>query len=709
MKKINKLILENFKFFNGLQEFNFDGKNVLIYGENGSGKSSIYWALYTFFQSSLKDNENIKKYFDISHPENLVNRFAQENENSSIKVEIINIENNNLETMGISKDSFGTNQSDNTQIQEALKSSDFINYKLLSRLYDFSNSQTIDLFHLFEKELFDYLFIDNINLGEFWRELKKGLNPRPKMSDPIYKDFQNKITKFNAYFERKLPIFIQQTNKFLKNDFKENIEIDIQYKKATYNAFLPDSRTKRDKKTTPPKFTLNVKILNKNITNKEIKKPHIFLNEAKLTAISLAFRFAILNDRLSTGMKVLILDDLLISLDMSYRIEVINILEKYFNDFQLIIMTHDKGFYQLLKRKISNEWNIFELYNDNDKQCVKSKELSYISKAKKMFEEKDYEAVAHFLRKETEEILKHYLDPNLKYINKEFINLENLIKKIKQEIELDYTYKFDKLFRDRNIDNDLAKKIKNFEKDENLTQEDKNKLYQARGDLFNVFIKYNEYKNNEVKIFEELKNIKDRVLNPASHYNEAPIFKKETEDAIKLIDRLKQFLENKSSKQTITQQNLNCNNNNTLNKNNLNTAIDDFIVDIENDILNKFDTISSSEELNQILKNNILNNIEYFNSINLEKLFDELRFQKNITLFNLDTEKILIKIFRQKNWHIDEKKLWCEFVKYLDEQQIIKEPLFIQKLEEKETLKKYYGDNSHIYRIDCDFLIEIPF
>jgi len=47
MSKINKLILENFKFFNGKEEFNFEGKNVLIYGENGSGKSSIYWALYT--------------------------------------------------------------------------------------------------------------------------------------------------------------------------------------------------------------------------------------------------------------------------------------------------------------------------------------------------------------------------------------------------------------------------------------------------------------------------------------------------------------------------------------------------------------------------------------------------------------------------------------------------------------------------------------
>lgn len=42
--KINKISIENFKFF--LEPFVLEpkGKHVLMYGENGSGKSSIYWA-----------------------------------------------------------------------------------------------------------------------------------------------------------------------------------------------------------------------------------------------------------------------------------------------------------------------------------------------------------------------------------------------------------------------------------------------------------------------------------------------------------------------------------------------------------------------------------------------------------------------------------------------------------------------------------------
>lgn len=64
MHKIKKIVLKNFKFFYGTKEIRFDRKHVLIYGENGSGKSSVYWALYTFFQSVFKtDPRQFKSIF----------------------------------------------------------------------------------------------------------------------------------------------------------------------------------------------------------------------------------------------------------------------------------------------------------------------------------------------------------------------------------------------------------------------------------------------------------------------------------------------------------------------------------------------------------------------------------------------------------------------------------------------------------------------
>lgn len=78
--RINRLILQDFKFFYGFNELQFSGNNALVYGENGSGKSSIYWALYTFMQSSIKEDDEVKKYFDPSNPQNLVNRYAEDPE-----------------------------------------------------------------------------------------------------------------------------------------------------------------------------------------------------------------------------------------------------------------------------------------------------------------------------------------------------------------------------------------------------------------------------------------------------------------------------------------------------------------------------------------------------------------------------------------------------------------------------------------------------
>ncbi|MBW2093366.1 MAG: AAA family ATPase [Deltaproteobacteria bacterium] len=62
--KIKTIKLTNYKAFYGTYEIPVGGKNLFIYGENGSGKSSLYYALKDFFQSSmenidLKEVENI--------------------------------------------------------------------------------------------------------------------------------------------------------------------------------------------------------------------------------------------------------------------------------------------------------------------------------------------------------------------------------------------------------------------------------------------------------------------------------------------------------------------------------------------------------------------------------------------------------------------------------------------------------------------------
>jgi AAA15 family ATPase/GTPase len=65
VKKIDKIRIKNFKAFSELQEFDLKGKNLLVYENNGSGKSSLYWALYTLLQSSEKTVDRINNYFAV--------------------------------------------------------------------------------------------------------------------------------------------------------------------------------------------------------------------------------------------------------------------------------------------------------------------------------------------------------------------------------------------------------------------------------------------------------------------------------------------------------------------------------------------------------------------------------------------------------------------------------------------------------------------
>lgn len=704
MKKIEKLTLENFKFFRGEEILNFDSKNILVYGENGSGKSSLYWALYTFLQSSIKSDEQIRKYFDNTHPERLTNRFKAENDKSSIKLTLKN--NLNISsTYEISLNTINTNKPQDTEISKANLTSDFINYRLLAKLYHFKNSQDIEIFDMFEDEILQYVNIDGRNFNELWKKLKEGLDPKTKMSDQAYKEFQREIQDFNDKFENYLNTLIRKTNEILRDNFKESIKVHIEYKKrATYNAFENGSTTKRNHKTLPPKIYLTVEF---SSDNHKIDKPHTFLNEARLTAIALSLRFSILKNRLSTEdiLKILVLDDLLISLDMTHRIEVINFIlnDEDLKEYQIIVLTHDRGFFQLLRQKISSsEWKVFEFYNQDEKQCIKESKTEF-ERAKELFINKDFEASANYLRKETEKILKHFLDPNLKCINKEFSSLENLLSSVKNELEGDFKNEFNKIFKFKGLDLELLSKIdSDFENDPTLEPSKKGLLRGLRKKLFDFTKKYHTYKTEEIQIFDELKRIKDRVLNPSSHNSEAPIFEQEVQEAINLISRLKQFLETRESKKQRCNDIRHCTGANSENTTNSTLAL--LVIDFENDVLQKIREITTTSDLNEFLLTVVYENIENLNQNELEKIFDELRFATKIELFDPTTEANLIRIFTKKDWSLSERKLWCSFVRYVYEQIKIQEPLFLQKLQEKNTMAQKWDSYTNEYRIDCDFL-----
>ena len=131
------------------------------------------------------------------------------------------------------------------------------------------------------------------------------------------------------------------------------------------------STTKRNHITVPPKIILTVEYLHDKLAElkKDIQRPQSFLNEARLTTIALSLRFAMLDEKyIEVAPKILVLDDLLISLDMSNRDIVLELIITKFKKYQIIMMTHDRAFYNLMKKRIeldkcSDEWIVKEIYH----------------------------------------------------------------------------------------------------------------------------------------------------------------------------------------------------------------------------------------------------------------------------------------------------------------------------------------------------------
>jgi AAA15 family ATPase/GTPase len=126
MKRIKEVHINNFKFFPESDPIKIDGKNILLYGENGSGKSSFYWALYTLLECSLKsDTTQIQKYFNKLNPQSLVNIHATTDavgvDNSFIKIVM-----NDDSDFEVSHQNTAINA--NNDAKESLLASDFLNY-----------------------------------------------------------------------------------------------------------------------------------------------------------------------------------------------------------------------------------------------------------------------------------------------------------------------------------------------------------------------------------------------------------------------------------------------------------------------------------------------------------------------------------------------------------------------------------------------------
>lgn len=397
--RITQIDIENFRAFRHAHSISLerDGKNLILYGENGSGKSSFFLSLKQFLLSSLGSAENPIPI------EDYCNLFTL-GETVAVRFHIIDPRNLNNPPTPYEWSTANPTGHQQQIIREAAAASGFLDYRCLLETHFLTpRGSQVNIFDILIKTLIANIRNDitQNTFAEDWQVIQNSI-PR-KSSDNKIQELQNKINDFNTGILTKLDQLKNKLVDVFGRFGYYDVSLDFAFSGVVYNRHTKSIDSKE--------VILKVKFFEREIDH------HQFLNEAKLSAIGLSIYLSalLLNPmRRPDRFKILVLDDVLIGLDMSNRLPIIKILQDFFSEYQIFLLTHDLEWYEILKQRLdSKNWKSLELYIDKKVEYevpIFAESKDYLSKAKFFLEQHEYKAAAIYTRTAFEVILKRYCD-----------------------------------------------------------------------------------------------------------------------------------------------------------------------------------------------------------------------------------------------------------------------------------------------------------
>lgn len=551
--RLHRIKIRNFKVFRDFS-LNIEGRHLLVYGPNGSGKSSLYWALYTFLQSARKKTPDVAKYFDPANPQNLLNIHEQGEATPTpgkIALTLRDTATRIDTTYTISLTDHSTHKQ--PSILKGDLASDFITYRFFFGFSHFRNSEKFDLWPLFEKEILPFCVSTGGKVPlDSWNAIKSG-DPNPSASRGLggtyaYDSFTRKVDAFAGILPGVVDSISNEAQRFYDQHFSINDPAKVILKLGVTIKPASTGSTQNDFRFTEPVIELGIQI-----GGKTIHRPQTFLNEAKLTQLALSVRFAAsLVNLHESDLKLLVLDDLLVSLDMSNRMKVVEILlSEQFANYQKIILTHDLGFFREFHRMIADnhtEW-CFKKFQGNSKDGISIKEeKSPIEKAEGYLNNHDLEEAAACLRKAAEDSAQRFRKVALGEIPPpgEFHSLtENLRaarNRLREKIPVGVYEQVLKGVPEEHRAKLVRLNDDDIDADATLDAGTKGKLKSHRKRL-SEFLNDSGWQHVQtIEIVDAILGMTDRVLNPAAHWGEPALYEAEVRKALSLINRLEKII-----------------------------------------------------------------------------------------------------------------------------------------------------------------------
>lgn len=372
--KLQRITLCDFRAFPGKAEYEFDfgtKSHLLIYGENGSGKSSVFKAIQEFF--------DVRKDATSFHAQK--NFFSDQVHGESLTCGKVSLEfdpqqtGQNKTRIDWSFQPEGT--PDNRPIQdrtllEVARRKGMLDYLSLVKVNltekgRMDKDQRPNLFGMMiDNLLFDFPVTiaggQQMGLGALWLKVKKEVSLFRSHRGNNLADNLRRVQQFNDVAAKAVVRIKEKADDLLSRYFQHPVELTFIYTEASYtrHAQLVNRRVE------PGYLAFDLKFLGRSFPKYEE-----VLNEAKLSAVALSVYLASLIEGIPKGNgeypRILVLDDVLIGLDMNNRLPVLEILQTEFaaKGWQLILLTHDKIWYDYAAHQATAiEWQCYELYAD---------------------------------------------------------------------------------------------------------------------------------------------------------------------------------------------------------------------------------------------------------------------------------------------------------------------------------------------------------